>query len=144
MGRTATIKDQAVIVAPDTERLQQYCPDLDNWPKSWSGGPCDIEPGQRLVACFTPFLLHLIDLGLSRKTLRMHRDNLWLLGGELIRALWDDPPLRNRPVQQVLSSAIADDGGPFIYNGTEEQQRSLDSTCRRFSRFLKVTQSPPV
>jgi len=51
--------------------------------------------------------------------------------------------LRNRPVQQVLSSAIGVDGGPCIYNGTEEQQRSLDFTCRRFSRFLSVSQSPP-
>jgi len=144
MGRSATIKDKAAIVASDAERLKQYCPDLDNWPRSWSAGPCDIEPGHRLVACFTPFLLHLLDLGLSPRTLRTHRDNLWLLGGELIRALYDDPPLRNRPVEQLLSSASSDDGGPLIYHGTEEQQRSFDSTCRHFHRFLQVSQSPPV
>ncbi|MCZ6860278.1 MAG: hypothetical protein O7I42_08370 [Alphaproteobacteria bacterium] len=84
-----------------------------------------------------------LDLGLSPRTLRTHRDNLWLLGGELIRALYDDPPLRNRPVEQLLSSASGDDGGPLIYHGTEQQQRSFDSTCRRFHRFLQVTQSPP-
>jgi len=133
-----------MIVASDTDRLQQYCPDLDNWPKSWSGGACDIEPGQQLVACFTPFLLHLLDLGLSRKTLRMHRDNSWLLGGALIRALREDPPLRNRPVQQVLSSATRVDGDPFIYNGTEAQQHSLDSNCRSLSRYLNVSQLPSV
>jgi hypothetical protein len=143
MGRSATIKDKPAIVASDAQRLAQYCPDLDNWPRSWSGEPCEIESGQRLIACFTPFLLRLLDLGLSRKTLRMHRDNLWLLGGELIRALYDDPPLRNRSVQPLLSSAIGDDGGPLIYHGTEAQQRSFDSTCRQLHRFLKVTQSPP-
>jgi len=144
MGRSATIKDKAAIVASDAERLKQYCPDLDNWPRSWSAGPCDIEPGHRLVARFTPFLLHLLDLGLSPRNLRTHRDNLWLLGGELIRALYDDPPLRNRPVEQLLSSASGDDGGPLIYHGTKQQQRSFDSTCRRFHRFLQVTQSSPV
>ena len=144
MGRPATIKDKEAIVASDAERLKRYCPDLDNWPRSWSGGPCDIEPGQCLVGCFKPFLLHLLDLGLSPKTLRMHRDNLWLLGGGLIRALYHDPPLRNRPVEQLLSSACGDDGGPLIYHGTEEQQRSFDATCRRFHRFLQVNQSPQV
>jgi hypothetical protein len=143
IGGSATSEDQGAIVASDAERLSQYCPDLHDWPRSWSVEPCDIEPGQRLVVCFTPFLLHLLDLGLSRKTLRMHRDNLWLLGGELIRALYDDPPLRNRPVEQTLSGAIEDDRGPLIYHGTEEQQRSFDSTCRRFHRSLQLSQSPP-
>ena len=133
--------DQGAIVASDAERLSYYCPDLDAWPKSGSVEPRDIEPGQRLAVCFTPFLLHLLDLGLSRKTLRTHRDNVWLLGGELIRALYDDPPLRHRPVNQTLSNALGHGGGLLIYHGTEEQQRSFDSTCRRFHRFLPPSQS---
>ena len=36
-----------------------------------------------------PLLRHLLRLELSRKTLRKHRDNLWLLGGELILDLHD-------------------------------------------------------
>jgi hypothetical protein len=44
----------------------------------------DLSPGQQMVECFKPFLRHLLSLRLSRKTLRQHRDNLWLLGGELI------------------------------------------------------------
>ena len=123
--------------------MAQYCPDLDKWPHSWSGDAGDLKPGERLVACFTPFLLHLLDLGVSRKTARYHRDNLWLLGGELIRALYEEPPLRQQPMAQILSRAIDDDGGPLIYNATEAQQRSFDSTCRRFRRFLKLTQPIP-
>ena len=45
----------------------------------------DGSPGRQMVECFKPFLRHLLSLGLSRKTLRQRRDNLWLLGGELIR-----------------------------------------------------------
>ena len=138
MDRPTMSKDQTSIVASDAERLAQYCPDLDNWPHSWSGDAGDLEPAEHLVVCFTPFLLHLLDLGVSRKTARNHRDNLWLLGGELIRALYEDPPLRQQPMRQVLSRAIGDDGGPLIYNATEAQQRSFDSTCRRFHRFLKT------
>jgi len=41
----------------------------------------DLLPGQQMVECFKPFLRHLLSLNLSAKTLRKHRDNLWLLGG---------------------------------------------------------------
>jgi hypothetical protein len=27
-------------------------------------------------------------------------------------------------------------GGPLLYHGGEDQQRSFDSTCRKFRRFL--------
>ena len=30
---------------------------------------------------------------------------------------------------------IHDDGGPLIHNGREDEQRSFDSTCRKFRRF---------
>ncbi|MDQ3774647.1 MAG: hypothetical protein M3461_09890 [Pseudomonadota bacterium] len=134
--------DKSAIVASDTERLAQYCPDLESWPRSWSVEPRDIAPGQRLVECFKPFLLHLLTLELSRRTLRTHRDNLWILGGEIIRNLHEDPPLRKRPLNTWLGSVIDDEGGPLIYYCTsEEQQRSFDSTCRRFYRFLQAYQT---
>jgi len=56
-----------------------------------------------------------------------HVDNMWALGGELIRDLRNDPSLKRRPVDQVLSRMI-EDGGPLLYHGGEDQQRSLDST----------------
>jgi len=58
--------------------LAAYCPDLDQWASSWRGEDRDLLPGQQIVECFKPFLRHLLSLGLSRKTLRKHRDNLWL------------------------------------------------------------------
>ncbi len=97
----------------------------------------DLAPGQQMVECFKPFLRHLLSLGLSRKTLRMHRDNLWLLGGEIISDLHETPRLRKRPIDQVLLAALDDEAGPLISRASEDQQRSFDATCRKFYRFLK-------
>jgi hypothetical protein len=74
--------------------LQTWCPDLDQWPRSWAYEPRDIPPGLRLVEYLMPFLRTLLSLRLSRQTLRRHRDNIWTLGGEVIRALQMD---RRRP-----------------------------------------------
>jgi hypothetical protein len=96
-----------------------------------------VAPGQKLVECFKPFLCHLLSLDLSRKTLRQHRDNLWLLGGELIRRLHDTPRFRRRLIDQLVLAAVDEEGGPLIRHGTEEQQRSFDATCRKLYRFLQ-------
>jgi len=116
--------------------LAAYCPDLDEWPSSWRGEERDLLPGQQIVECFKPFLRHLLNLGLSGKTLRKHRDNLWLLGGELIRDLHDSPGLRRRRMEDVVFAALEDEGGPLVHNASEEEQRSFDSTCRKLHRFL--------
>jgi hypothetical protein len=97
----------------------------------------DLAPGQQVVEIFRPFLRHLLRLKLSGKTLRKHRDNLWLLGGEIISGLHKNPRRRKLPMVQVVSTAVDDEGGPLIsQSGSEDQQRSFDSTCRRFHRFL--------
>ena len=71
-----------------------------------------------------------------KRTIRKHSDNLWLLGGEIIRDLNETPSLRKVPVERLLLHIIAD-GGPLLYHcDSEEQQRSFDSTCRKLHRFL--------
>jgi hypothetical protein len=42
----------------------------------------DLPAGRRLVAYFMPFLFHLAESGLSKRTIQNHVDNMWLLGGE--------------------------------------------------------------
>ena len=117
-----------------------YCRDLDNWPRSWMGLEKDVPPGEELVACLRPFIEHLAASSLSPKTIRRHVDNLWLLGGEIIRDLNYDPSLRKVAAQRLLRNVVGLDGGPLIYNGSEEDQRSLDSTCRKLHRFLSQHQ----
>ena len=99
----------------------------------------DLPPGEGLIVCYRPFIEHLVSTGLSPKTIRQHVDNLWAVGGEIIRDLHYDPALRKKTAEQLLRRAVHNDGGPLIYNGSEEQQRSVDSTCRKFHRFLTQT-----
>ncbi len=123
-----------IVVAPD---LATYCPDLATWPASWCGEERDVIPGEQIVSVFTPFLLDLLAQGLSRKTRNLHRDNLWLLGGEIIRDINDTPKLRKRAVGELIREVIANDEGPLIHGGfSEQEQRSFDSTCKKLNRFL--------
>jgi hypothetical protein len=38
---------------------------------------------------------------------------------------------------------VGADGGPLVYNGSEEEQCSLDSTCRKLHRFLNQPSAEP-
>jgi len=117
--------------------LERYCRGLDDWPRSWMGWEKDLPPGEKLVACFRPFLEDLIASDLSPKTIQKHVDNLWALGGAIIRDLNETPSLRRKNIQQILDDRIDDEGGPLLYGvDSEEQQRSFDSTCRKLHRFL--------
>jgi len=139
---TGALKEMDRIVAE--QALVAYCPDLTDWPGSWRIEPRDVAPGQSIVECFKPFLLHLLSLGLSKKTLHKHRDNLWLLGGKIIGELANSPKLRKRPIEELLLAALDAEGGPLLsYRAAEEEQRSFDSTCRKFHRFLSDRASIP-
>ena len=117
--------------------MAAYCPDLATWPASWCGEERDVIPGEQIVAVFTPFLQDLLDQGISRKTRNLHRDNLWLLGGEIIRDINETPKLRKRPVGELIREVIANDEGPLIHGGfSEQEQRSFDSTCKKLNRFM--------
>jgi hypothetical protein len=118
--------------------LEHYCRDLNSWPRSWMGEEEDIPPGEKLVACFRPFLQALAASDLSPKTIQKHVDNLWALGGEIIRNLNETPSLRRKGIEEILDDRIDDEGGPLVYalESEEQQQRSLDSTCRKLYLFL--------
>lgn len=98
----------------------------------------DLPPGEQLVACFRPFLEALAVSNLSPKVIQKHVDNLWSLGGEIIRNLHDTPSLRRQSIEQILAGRIDAEGGPLVYalESEESLQRSLDSTCRKLHRFL--------
>lgn len=102
------------------------------------GFPEDIPPGVKIVACFRPFLQHLIQLPLSRKTVCKHVNNLWVLGGEIIRDLHETPSLRKRPIEDLVFETVEEDG-PLPYGCSSEQElRSFESTCRKLRRFLEL------
>jgi hypothetical protein len=136
IGKTRTPKVKRV--AAVRHGLEHYCRDLKGWPQSWMGLEKDLPPGEQLIAFFRPFLEHLASSSLSPKTIQKHVDNMWALGGEFIRELNYDPPLRKKPVEQVLLKMLQY-GGPMLYHGGEDEQRSFDATCRKFKRFLNET-----
>ena len=134
MAKTVNRK---LIISDLPEQLAQYCPDLSNWPESWRFDDPDIPPGERIVQYVKPFLLDLLEQKLATKTLHKHRDNVWLLGGEVIRERYEDERLRKLPVEQAIIKLIHEDGGPLIYPRISElQQESFDATCRKYYRFL--------
>lgn len=100
------------------------------------GAEKDVPPGEALVTCVRPFLEFLASSGLAPKTIQKHVDNLWVLGGEIIRDLHTTPSLRKVPIERLLGNLIQD-GGPLLYHGdSDEQQRSFESTCNKLRRFL--------
>jgi hypothetical protein len=136
-AKTSSINRNATLSPCDASA---YCKNLDRWARSWMGLEKDLPPGEALVVCFRPFIEHLASSGLAPRTIRRHVDNLWLLGGEIIRDLNYNPSLRKKTAEQLLRHAVYDDGGPLIHNGSEEDQRSLDATCRKLHRFLTQSQ----
>ena len=82
----------------------------------------DLPPGRRLVEYFIPFLVHLTESGLSKRTIQNHVDNMWLLGGEIIRDVNEEPRLRKKTAEQLVCNLIHEDGGPLIHNGWEDEQ----------------------
>src|SRR5262249_51217975 len=121
--------------------LERYCRGLDDWPRSWMGWEKDLPPGEKLVGCFRRFVEYLVSSDISRKTIQQNVDSLCVMGGEIIRDVKEDSSLRKRPVNWVLRDALHEDGGWLIHTDSEEEQRSFDSTCRKFHRFL-LTQEP--
>ena len=73
----------------------------------------DLPPGRKLVEYFMPFLLDLAGSGLSP---------------------------RKVAAEKLVRTVIHEDGGPLIHNGWEDEQRTFDSTCRKFYRFLTQPQ----
>jgi len=133
-----SVKGAFSLEPQQAQRLLQACPDLDDWPRSWHVEPADIFVGQQIVQALTPFLIHLLDQRLAKATFRRHRDNLWTLGGELIRCRYDDDDLAKKYVKDALQQLTQGDGGPLMWPRiTESEQDSLDATCRKLKRFMR-------
>jgi|SRR5665213_3514080 len=129
-------KLRSSIDAEPSPRFEEDYLDIDHWPRAWRVEAEDLARGKVIVDLFKVFLVHQLTLARSRKTLRVHRDNLRALGGQMIRLWHEKPSLRKRGILRVLLEAIDDDGGPIVYPSlSESEQRSFDCTCRLLHRF---------
>jgi hypothetical protein len=129
-------KSRQIIEAESSPTFEEDYLDIDHWPHAWRVESDDLKWGKDMVDLFKVFLAHQLKLARSRKTLRVHRDNLSALGGQMIRLWHEEPHLRKLGILRMLLEAIGDDGGPIVYPPlTESEQRSFDSTCRLLHRF---------
>lgn len=106
------------------------------WPQSWAGAPRDIQFGEGIADAMRPFIEHLCTQHFAPKTIRRHVDACWVIGGEVIRRLYDEPGLRKRKPDAVLLETIADGEAPLVRGAAEDQQNRFDATARRLLRFL--------
>jgi hypothetical protein len=121
--------------APD---LSHYFKDIEEWPESWMIDRPDLATGQAILAVLEPFIRHLVNQGLSRRTLKRHIDNLWALGGETISKVNSEPSQREQSAIVLVMDAVDDEGGPLLNDAFgPDDQRSFDTTCRKLYRFLK-------
>lgn len=111
--------------------------DLDGWPHSWQFTRRDVRIGERIVnLLFKPFLFHLAESGVSVRTFRRHVDNLWLLGGEIIRYAQNDTRTRKAPEQALLDFGDRR-MGPVMLHESARTQAEVDVTFRALMRFLR-------
>ena len=106
------------------------------WPDSWQEIPSDVPIGEALAYEMIPFVQWLSNKGFARRTTRRHIDNLWLLGGEIIRLRHQDEVSSHMSARDLLLLYVADDGGPLLYHSEENEQESFDVTCRKLFRWL--------
>lgn len=103
----------------------------------WQYETADLAPGLAIVAIFKPFLLDLLRSKASTSAFNRHRDNLWQIGGEIIRRRHDDPDLHRLPVGELIHTLVEEDSGPLIWPRiSESEQNAIDATSRKLYRFL--------
>ena len=122
------------------KKPEDICSDFNEWPYIWMGMKEDIPYGKEILNKMRPFIEYLIEIGLGRKTIRNHMDNLWLLGGEIIRDVSMHNDYKVLP-ETRLRGAIGLDGGPYCSDLNKQERNSFDVTCRKFHKFQSLKNS---
>jgi hypothetical protein len=121
----------------ETNKQLKYCKDLHKWSGKWMILNEDLEYGNELVEEFEPFILWLINKNYTKKTIKRHCNNLWVLGAEIISSINIDSDLREISAKKHLSDSINDTGGPYTnYLETENEEEQFDATCRKLHKFI--------
>jgi hypothetical protein len=120
-------------------KVNEYCKNINNWADRWKGFQKDVKLGNRIIEdVFIPFIEHVIDKGLAKRTIKRHIDNLWLLGGEIINRINLDEDLRKLDSKLLVLKFIDDEGGPYSkHNNSDNSIESFDSTCKKLFKFLQ-------
>jgi len=115
---------------------------MSDWPESWAIDEGDNQKGAEIVADLKGFAESLVELRLAPTTIRRHVNNLWLLGGEIIRELNFDRDQREKTASELLEDSVDDEGGPYCRHlETEAETKSFDATCKKLNAYLEERRS---
>lgn len=123
--------------ANHVDLLYAYCKDIDNWPAKWEIAEEDIVIGKAITEQFKLFLINRIDKGRVKKTIKNNATYLWVLGGELIRAINEDDSERQLTARELILKYVDDSGGPYWRHACDEIEHSrYDSVCKQLFKFI--------
>jgi hypothetical protein len=118
-------------------RIDKLWADFYEWPERWKGFDKDVPYREGIIQIYKPFVDELLSR-LSLKTVTRHMDNLWLLGGELIRKINMAPELRKKDPMDLIMDNVDETGGPYCRHiDSEEEMRVYEATCRKLFKFLR-------
>jgi len=83
----------------------------------------------------------MLDKDFATKTLRRHRDYLWLLGGELIGRGHDADKLKKMPVDEAIAETIEEEGGPLIWPSGPRPSRTPSTPHAAIDWFEDLLQT---
>ena len=119
------------------ELLYEYCKDINKWPEKWEIDTRDIKIGQNINEQFKLFLIHQIEQGKSKKTIKAYAGYLWALGGELIRQINDYENERKLSARNLMLKYINETGGPYWRHAvSDEDHARYDSVCKRLFKHM--------
>ncbi len=122
-----------------------YSKDFYEWPEAWMGFDEDLITGASILKGFTLFIKNLVDEGISKRTIKNHMENLWVLGSEIIRGVHFDEGQRKLTPKELLLEYVSEAGGPYVHqwdpNDKTEKTKiiSYDATCRKLYNFIMPT-----
>ncbi len=138
MTNSTPPKKESAAPSRSAPELSHYIQDIEKWPERWMIDRPDLVIGRSLLDVLKPFIHHLVEQGLSKRTFNRHIDNLWALGGEIITKVNSTPSLREQSARVFVLDSIGDEGGPLLSGGfSSKEQESFDTTSRKLYRFLK-------
>ena len=117
--------------------LLEYCKNINDWPSAWEGVKADIKTGHAILEHFKLFLVHQIEKGKSKRTIKNYAQYLWVLGGELIRQVNDNTRDRKLSARDFILKYIDESGGPYWCHAQDESEHDkYDSVCKKLFKFM--------
>lgn len=119
------------------ELLYQYCKDIEDWPGRWEIAEEDLIVGESIKDQFKLFLIHSIEKGRAKRTIKIYSGYLCALGGELISRVNEDESERSLLGNELILKYVDSSGGPYWHHARDESEHDqYDSVCRQLFKFM--------